>query len=192
MFKLRSVLAANSSVRWLLPMPAAPVTFNIHGSTALMRKGQRLQHVRSSSARPISGRRRAEGSTSAAIRSTSRNMSTGTLLPFTLIGSKRSRWHHRSISCAVRPLTRIRPGWAACSSRAAVLTASPVTKVRAPAANAATTSPVARPVRLSSTNSVRALGFFVQLFELSLHAQRRPCRPYGIVVVKEPVARRQP
>ena len=78
------------------------------------------------------------------IHATSRNAGTGSRFPFSSSGSTGSTVTASRTSDSVSAPIRISPGGAACSSRAATLTASPVTSV---SPSPATTSPVFTPVR---------------------------------------------
>ncbi len=72
---------------------------------------------------------------------------------------------------------------AACSRRAAVLTASPVTRRWPLAASPATTSPVFTPVRLLRRTPNDALQLLVQAQQRFLHPHGRPHRSQRIVLV---------
>ena len=77
------------------------------------------------------------------------------------------------------------PGEAACSSRAAVLTASPVTKVSRLLASPATTSPVCTPIRNAIVDPHPAQQLLVQAHHSLLHL---PCGAHGperIVLVSD-------
>ncbi len=80
---------------------------------------------------------------------TRRNAGTGRALPLAFTGSTDSAVIASRTRRHVGSPMRTSPGFAACSSRAAVLTVSPVTSVWPEAGSPATTSPVVMPVRVS-------------------------------------------
>ena len=113
-----------------------------------MARASASRSASSSDARPTIGvsRRRATPRMPAPT-STRRNASTGSTLPFKTSGSTGSATTASRTRLIVGAPIRISPGAAACSRRAATLTASPVTSDRCAAASPATTSPVFTPVR---------------------------------------------
>ena len=83
------------------------------------------------------------------VTSISRNAGIGSDLPFITSGSTGSAATASRTRRIVSPPSRTEPGSAACSSRAATFTASPVTSV-CPCGSPATTSPVLTPIRAAS------------------------------------------
>ena len=103
--------------------------------------------------------------------------------PFTWSGAT-SVTRDRAVHAArgSRSPIRIWPGAACCSSRAATLTASPVTSAWPPAGSPATTSPLLMPVRVASRTSQLALQLVVQLLELLGSSAAARTRPQRVVL----------
>ena len=137
-----------SATRRDLPTPAGPRSVNswqVLSATASSKARQRRWRSRS---RPTSGAARLRSI--AAASSTIPRMrwaSTGRDFPFSSSGSSSSAVTASRTSARVSAPIRISPLDAACSSRAATLTASPVTRVSP--SPPTTTSPVLIPIRAS-------------------------------------------
>ena len=139
-----------SATRRDFPMPAGPrrvKSWHVRSATASSKARQSLRRSRS---RPTSGavRLRAIGGASSTT-SSRRNASTGRDFPFSSSGSSASAWTASRTSASVSAPTRISPFGAACSRRAATLTASPVTRVSP--SPPTTTSPLLIPIRASNS-----------------------------------------
>ena len=105
--------------------------------------------VSSSTSRPTSGASRRRATPAApSITASSDQASTAAVLPLTVSGSRGSTTAALATSLRVASPSRISLGRAACSSRLATLTASPVTNVWPADGSPATTSPVLIPVRI--------------------------------------------
>ena len=142
-----SARSRNSRTRRDLPIPAVPRMVNRYGVRSRTARSNACQSWESSFSRPTIGAsgRRVNGSAPATT-SSRRRAATGSLLPFAATdGTGSARTASRTKPNVESP-SRISPGAAACSSRAAVLTASP-TAIVCP--SPATTSPVFTPVRAS-------------------------------------------
>ncbi len=142
--------ARNSATRRLLPTPGGPTTIALAGRRSAITRSNVACSASSSATRPMRG---ADSGTTAGSRSASiamrRTAWTGSDLPLAAIartGSPVAVW--RTSRHVVSP-TRISPAAAACSRRAAVFTASPVTRVCRAAGSPATTCPVWMPVRVA-------------------------------------------
>ena len=134
------------------PIPAGPRMVTIRHRRSANAASTSDRSVSSSAARPTSGasRRRAYPA-AAASTSSSRKRATASLFPFAV---NRSRGPTRTASFTsgyVFVPIRIVPGSAACSSRLARFTASPVTNVSPAPGSPATTSPVLIPILHASS-----------------------------------------
>ena len=109
---------------------------------------------------------------------TRRNAGTGSRFPFNSSGSTASTITASRTSDSVAAPIRISPGGAACSSRAATLTASPVTSV---SPSPATTSPVLTPVRNESATDELLAERRQPLADL----RHGPYRPQRVVLVRD-------
>ena len=136
----------NSATRRDLPAPAAATIFTSRAEPEVTAASSSPRRVASSSARPTSGEA-ATGAADAARMPISLNAGIGSDLPLSASGSTGSRSATASTRSRVSgPIsTSLVP--AACSSRAATLTASPVTSRWPAAGSPDTTSPVLTPVR---------------------------------------------
>ncbi len=148
--------ARNSSNRRVLPVPAgATIEANCGRCSSSARSHSRFSCARSWR-RPMNGGRfiwrAGRGPTSG-------NTRRGRAFPLTSARRASPKRNADSAAATVRSLATISPGFAACWSRAATLTASPVTR-KSPRAGSlvATTSPVFTPTRNSKrpANTVSA------------------------------------
>ncbi len=127
-----------------LPTPAGPIRVKIRQALRSTTWSNSARSRSRSRSRPINGLRRSLA-TPPALRSRTRSRDAATADDFPLSSSSSGSTRTASrTSCSVSSPSRISPGPAACSSRAATLTASPVTSV---SPSPATTAPVFTPMR---------------------------------------------
>ena len=168
--------ATNSDTSRVLPTPAAPITVTSwHSRRSALAVSPSLS-TPSSSVRPTRGvsQRRANESAPAMTPST-RQASTGALLPFAstdVTASSRDAW--RTSRSVTRPI-RMSPPPAASSSRFAVLTASPVASVAT--SSPVTTSPVLMPMRIRSSGTFRPSREAFSRAEARSASRARPAPP---------------
>ena len=151
----------NSATRRDFPTPGSPTIAMTDPCPARARSRARLRTA-SSASRPTN--RVASGSIVVSSSRTTRYVTTGSVFPFSTIGSRRSNSNRCIASRRVVSLTSTWPRGAADSKRCAVLTASPTTvyaRWTSPASRPATTSPVFTPIRSASrTPYVRSRSSF--------------------------------
>jgi hypothetical protein len=142
-----------SAARRVLPSPAAPSTVTRTGARSATARSKHASSRASSSCLPTKGvsKRRSNGGAPSRTAG-SRYAGTGSALPLRSSGAIGSSSTASRTRRLVSSPSRIAPGAAACSRRAATLTASPVAKNSPPAESPATTSPVLMPVRTSSVS----------------------------------------
>ena len=143
--------ATSSAIKRDFPIPASPtmVTSSHRDSSSTRCHARRKSST--SSERPTNGVACARSGASCT--ASNRWAWTGSLLPFSASGSTGPVVTAPRTSPSVSSPIRISPGWAACSSRAATLTASPVTSR---SSVPVTTSPVLIPIRPATPSSGRA------------------------------------
>ncbi len=143
-----------SRARRVLPIPGGPKAVTSRGARSASAASNADRTRASSSRRPTSGASSLRSKAGApSTTRTSRCAGTGSGFPFAATGSTGSTSTASRASWSVGSPRRISPGSAACSSRAATLTASPVTRA-SPAP--ATTWPVLTPIRASKPSAVTA------------------------------------
>ena len=151
----------NSRIRRVLPTPGSPTTVTRCGP-ALRRPRYAVCKCSSSASRPMKTRRRPptpRGRMSDTARTTSRQeMPAGFPFACTVVGSPNSNAPRAATT--VRSPASTCPGGAASSSRAATLTASPVTKELPSRGRPTTTSPVLTPIRRANSPSKSSLSRF--------------------------------
>ena len=174
----------NSATRRLFPTPGSPLTVTTRGLLSASTLSSAECRTASSRSRPTIGAESAVA-TSCSPRSTSPTTShagTDSTLPFTCSGSSFRRSKERRTRRAVVPPTTISPGAAASWSRAARLTASPVTirSARGAAAGTGLAGVDADPdLELLGGPVARVPGC-----ETGEHPERGPHRPSWIVLVR--------